>query len=392
MTGIFSIRGVRGATVGVALACLLLVAAADPQRSAAAVSLKGNASWVWYVSESGGSGDAIGRDAERRGLDAVYVKSGDGTHLWSQFTPALVDEIHDHGIDVCAWQFVYGEDPQAEARVAAGAVAAGADCLIIDAEADYEGRYAAADTFVRALRRRVGEDYPLGLSSFPYVDYHPAFPYSVFLGDGGAQYNLPQVYWRAIGTSVLAALDHTFDFNRPYGRPIFPVGQTWQDPPRRQVLSFRRHARAAGARGVSWWSWQETSKSEWRALTERVRKLPKGDRPARGFAALNRGDEGDLVVWAQELLLGGGSEVRVSGRFDARTKRAVEALQAEAGLPETGEIDDRTWRELLRSPPARIRWSARPPPRFARTERSGPPSTAIEPAVSEIPPLNERTG
>ncbi len=107
--------------------------------------------------------------------------------------------------------------------------------------------------------------------------------------------------------------------------------------------------------------------------------------------ALNRGDEGDLVVWAQELLLGGGGEVRVSGRFDARTKRAVEHCRPK-GLPERGEIDDRTWHELLRSPPSRIRWSARPAPRFARTERSGPSSTAIEPAVSEIPPLNERTG
>ncbi len=75
----------------------------------------------------------------------------------------------------------------------------GADCLVIDAEAEYEGRYGAADTYVDKLRHAIGRHFPTALSSFPYVDYHPSFPYSVFLGKGGARFNLPQVYWHAIG-------------------------------------------------------------------------------------------------------------------------------------------------------------------------------------------------
>ena len=99
------------------------------------------------------------------------------------------------------------------------------------------------------LRRAVGDDYPLALSSFPYVDYHPSFPYSVFLGPGGAQYNLPQLYWYAIGDPLAVSVRHTYAFNRPYGRPQLPVGQTWQDPPKGQVLDFRRLARAYGSTG-----------------------------------------------------------------------------------------------------------------------------------------------
>ena len=60
------------------------------------------------------------------------------------------------------------------------------------------------------LRRLIGVDYPVGLTSFPYVDYHPRFPYSVFLGPGAAQVNMQQIYWRALGDSVDRAVPRTY--------------------------------------------------------------------------------------------------------------------------------------------------------------------------------------
>jgi hypothetical protein len=382
-------------TAGFAAVALLASAVAflPASRAEAAVPVKGDASWVWYVSASGGSGQAIARTAKRRGLDAVYVKSGDGTNYWDQFSSELVDDIHARGLDVCAWQFVYGRDPAAEARVGARAVDAGADCLIIDAESDLEGRYAEADTYMRTLRDLVGPDYPLGLSSFPYVDYHPSFPYSVFLGPDGAQFNVPQVYWHTIGTPVITALTHTYEWNRPYDVPIYPVGQTYEDPPRQEIRSFRRYARKFGAQGVSWWSWQETSSREWRSITHRVKRL-KGPAPDRSFPELTPGATGDLVVWAQELLRGGGATIRVTGEFDSRTERAVAAAQTVAGLPATGEIDDRTWSELLVDEPARVRWAARRTP--GGTVRIGaeraPESASLSPLGTDVPPLLEGSG
>ena len=382
--------------VALALAALatLTVALVPPQATAASVPVKGDASWIWYVSASGGSGKAIARVAKHRGLDAVYVKSGDGTDYWSQFSPELVDAIHRRHLDVCAWQFVYGDDPAREARVGARAGAAGADCLIIDAESDYEGNYAGADTYIRALRDRVGQRYPVALSSFPYVDYHPAFPYSVFLGPGGAQFSLPQVYWFTIGDPLVTGLSHTYEWNRPYDHPIYPVGQTYQDPPRRQLRFFRRYAHEFGAGGVSWWSWQETSHREWRAISKRVKRGVRGFSPDRDFAELSRGDEGDLVVWAQELLRGGGASVPVSGEFGRRTRRAVRAAQAAAGLPANGEIDDRTWGELLRNEPARVRWAPRRAPGGAgRLGASRAPRSASAPQLwQDLPPLVEGSG
>ncbi len=371
----------------VVLVAALAATVLPPAPAEAASPFRGDASWVWYVSASGGSSGAMARKADRRGLDAVYVKSGDAGNYWSQFDRGLVRDVHSRGLDVCAWQFVYGADPKREAKVGAAAAEAGADCLIIDAESAYEGRYAAADEYMRSLRRRVGDDFPLALSSFPYVDYHPAFPYSVFLGPGGAEANLPQLYWYAIGDPIAASFRHTYAFNRPYDRRLFPVGQTWMNPPKGQVLDFRRLARAYGSTGVSWWSWQETSRRMWPRLSGRLRGSPPGPRPRREYARLDRGATGDLVVWAQQLLRGARLSVPVDGRFRAKTARAVKTFQRRNGLAATGAVDGATWPALLAGEPKPVNWSRRGDP--ARLD-AAPPTATIPPRADEIPPPAER--
>jgi hypothetical protein len=176
----------------------------------------GNGMWIWYLSaSSGGDPAAIAAKARAHDVSTLFIKSGDGGHPWSQFSASTVTALKAQGLHVCAWQFVYGDDPAGEARVGAASVADGAECLVIDAESAYEGRYAQARRYMVALRSRIGLGFPVALTSFPYVDYHPALPYSVFLGPGGATYNLPQVYWKDIGTSVATALAHTYTDNRP---------------------------------------------------------------------------------------------------------------------------------------------------------------------------------
>jgi hypothetical protein len=355
-------RRCRLALLGAA-AALLGAPAAGP----AATPLDGNGMWIWYVSRSGGTPEAIADQARDHRIDTVYIKSGDGVDYWGQFSEFLVEELKEKGLRVCAWPFAYGEEPKAEARVAARAVEAGADCLVVDAETHYEGRYGAADKYVRVLRRRIGPVFPLGLTSFPYVDFHPSFPYSVFLGPGGAEFNLPQIYWEAIGTSVPNAFAHTYPVNRPYGRSIYPIGQTWQDPGRAEILGFRRYARAYGAEGVSWWSWQETSGREWRWVGRLLgpRKRVEGIR--RGYALLARGARGDLVVWAQQLLRAAGHDLVVDGSFGPGTERAVLAFQRAKGLAETGTVEIRTWKALLEREPVPTRWSRRGEPRALMT-------------------------
>ncbi len=256
----------RNITV-VALAPLPSLNAARP--GALPAVFAGDGMWIWYVDKSeGGNLDAIAARARAAGMSTVFVKSADGGDVWEQFTPQLVADLHARGLRACAWQFVYGADPQAEASAAAASIAAGADCFVIDAETKYEGRYASAQRYLAALRGAIGPNYPLGFTSFPYVDYHPRLPYSVFLGPGGAQANLPQVYWKAIGGSVDAVSAKTVAHNRIYGTPIAPLGQSYDTPKADDLRRFRALWAGYGAGGLSWWSWQATGAAAWAVLTE----------------------------------------------------------------------------------------------------------------------------
>jgi hypothetical protein len=349
--------------------------------------------WIWYVDRSeGGSIPRIVARANRAGIGTVYVKEGDGGGIWSQFNSGLVDALHEGGLDVCAWQFVYGERPLAEAKVGAAAVHRGADCLVIDAESAYEGRYASADRYIRALRARIGPSFPLSLAGFPYVDYHPAFPYSVFFGPEGATFNQPQMYWKAIGTSVRTVYEHTYLFNRLWGHPVYPVGQTYESPGRAQVLRFRRFAQTYGGQAPSWWDWQETSGATWNALGATTAGPLAGYRLIVSQPLLKRGSRGDLVVWAQEHLAAGRPQLPVTGIYGKLTYRAVRLFQETHGLPVDGVVGTSTWNALLSVTPARPRWSARPATsssgaRASRVVPASRPRSASLPATSyEIDP------
>jgi hypothetical protein len=342
--------------------------------------------WIWYVSRSeGGSIPRIIARAKQAGIGTVYVKAGDAGSVWSQFNSTLIEALHAGGLDVCAWQFVYGEQPLAEARAAAVAVGRGADCFVIDAEGHYEGRYAAADRYVRALRARIGADYPVSLAGFPYVDYHPSFPYSVFFGPGGATYNQPQMYWKTIGTSVRAVYEHTYLFNRLWDHPIYPLGQTYAGPGRKSVMRFRRFAESYSGLAPSWWSWQETTGGLWQALGAKTSGPILGYEPLVSHPLLRRGSKGDLVVWAQQHLRGAGQvQLPVTGVFGKLTRAAVRNFQGQSGLPASGTIGDETWQALLSFEPVRTRWAARPSVRRrgATVSRALPPRRPLSASLT----------
>jgi Putative peptidoglycan binding domain len=195
---------------------------------------------------------------------------------------------------------------------------------------------------MKELRRLVGAKFPLGFTSFPYVDYHPSLPYSVFLGPGGAEVNMPQVYWRDIGESVATTMKHTWRENRIYGRPIHPIGQTYQSPSTSEILSFRRLAAGYKAPGYSWWEWSTTSTKIWQALGQ---TLPAVSAPADpGWPLLRRGAKGDPVVRAQQLLASAGSKtLKATGIYDSATVAAVKSFQASNQLTADGQLGATTW-------------------------------------------------
>jgi hypothetical protein len=319
----------------------------------------GRGMWIWELGTSnGGNIASIVATARQYQTTTLMIKAGDGSGVWSQFNAQTVAALHAQGLHVCAWQFVYGVHPIDEARVGATAVSNGADCLLIDAESQYEGRYVQAQTYITELRRLIGPSFPVALAGFPYIDFHPAFPYSVFLGPHGAQYNVPQMYWKDIGTSVDNVYAHTYAFNRVYGRPISPLGQVYNSPPNRQVVRFRQLSRAYGAPGVSWWDWQESPHSKWIALS-RPTGNPAHFAASPTVATLAKGAAGDMVVWAQEHLVSAGFPLTIDGGYGPSTVSAIESFQTAHGLFADGILGQATWQALLQFRPVSVIWTSK---------------------------------
>jgi hypothetical protein len=341
------------------------------RRSHSTNPLTRRAMWIWELQfTQGGNLGPIISQAHRRGMGTLMIKSSDGSSFWtSQFNSPIVSAFHRAGLKVCAWQYVYGIHPVNEAYKGAEAVRDGADCLLIDAEAQYEGRYVAAQTYIRRLRDLIGRRFPVALASFPYVDFHPAFPYSVFLGPGGAQYNMPQMYWKDIGVSVDGVFAHTYIYNMPYRRKIFPLCQVSSSPPGHQIFRFRQISRAYDAHGVSWWVWQQASPAGWTAISRPAGSLP-GYTADKVMVSIGKGAVGDLVVWAQEHLISAGYRLGVDGGFGPTTRSAVQDFQTAHGLTPDGIIGPQTWGVLLRYRPPAIRFMARAAFRHGRLARS----------------------
>jgi hypothetical protein len=314
-------------------------------------AFRGNGMWIWELSRSeAGNPAAIAARARSAGISTVFIKSSDGaTSRWAQFNPQIVAALHANGLRACAWQFVYGNDPLGEAGLGADAVADGADCLVVDAESAYKGKYAAAQQYIAALRATVGPNYPLGFTSFPYVDYHSALPYSVFLGPGGAQANLPQVYWKDIGGTVDAVSSRTVAHNRIYGVPIAPIGQTYDAPAPEDLARFRSLWAAYGSAGLSWWSWQATGEAQWAALAQPLVAAPLPP-PDPGWPALAKGNKGDQVLWLQRHLASFDPTVTATATLDTVTDSALRNFQSSRGLAVTGTTDALTWQAVLALP------------------------------------------
>jgi hypothetical protein len=319
----------------------------------------GNGMWIWYIDKSdGGDLDAIAARANAAGVKTIYIKSGDGATYWSQFSPLIVGGLKQRGLNVCAWQFVYGKVPSDEADIGARAVQSGAQCLVIDAESDYEGKYAEAKTYMTRLRSQLQPGFPVGLTSFPYVDYHPGLPYSVFFANG-ADFNLPQVYWKDIGTSPDTAMQHTYVHNRIYGKPIFPLGQSYSDPPPEEMTRFRQLAAVYGSSGLSWWSWQASTDRGWTALGAPIQ--PATDvQPSQDWPLLKKGSKGDETVWMQQHLAAADPTTPTTGTFDAATDAALRNFQTQRGFPVTGTTDAATWQALLAFAPTAAKASSTP--------------------------------
>ncbi len=325
--------------------------------SAAPTPMAGTALWIDEV-PAGAGAQSLAAAVVQAAARAVYIKAADGVTAESQFSPALVAALRAQGLAVCAWVFAYGSEPLPEADTALAAVRAGAGCLVVDAEGAYDKRYGQAQAYVHALRSGLGTRFPIALAGQAEVLEHPEFPYSVFLGPGGFDYDMPLLYWRDLGLSVPAAYLQALPVNAIYGRPILPVGQLYGEPAAGELEQFRQLAGAYGLAGTSFFDLDAASATGLSALATPV---PRRPRRVLAPATIRPGADGDEVDWAQELLNAAGARLPVGGFYGAETARAVAGFQRHHQLAVTGVLGPATWRALLRRRALEPSWASGPP-------------------------------
>jgi hypothetical protein len=335
-----------------AVALIVLATLVVSSRAYAQSPFRGTSLWV----DEATSTQALAGQAGEARAGTLIVKAAEGTTPEPQFTAALVEQLHGQGLTVCAWVFVYGLDPQGEAQAALAAVKAGASCLVVDAEGQYDKRYGAAQAYVKALRSRLGGAFPIALAGQAEVLEHPTFPYSVFLGPGGFAVDMPQDYWRELGLSVPGSLRATLGVNALYGRAIDPVGQLFDGAAPSELQAFSSLAARYGCSGSSFFDADVAEPAQLSALVP-----ARGARMRVTVPTIRPGADGDEIVWAQELLNAAGARLPVGGFFGATTAAALASFQRRHRLPADGLLTGASWRALLRYRAREPSWAVAPP-------------------------------
>ena len=263
----------------------------------------GKGMWIWQPNASeGGNARAIVARAKAIGLTHLYVRTGstwDGFYA-GPFLDRILPAAHAAGIRVYGWDFPRLMSPADDVARAAAAVSYRTptrhriDGFAADIETPSEGTAIsreAATAYGNGLRDAFGESFPLvavvprpsawlSATRYPYAQIVARF-------DAVA----PMVYWlnREPGSDVARALADL----RPYGKPVFPVGQAFDGgpeggrpgvPPRGELLRFFQVAYDQGADGVSFWSWQGADQQAF----DSIRDAPEFRVRVTGSGTLNR--------------------------------------------------------------------------------------------------------
>lgn len=233
----------------------------------------GKGFYIWKVSNcEKGDNEKIAYTARRAGLTHVLVKIANGIYDYNYDVAAkkdlvapLAEDLLKYNIKTWGWHYVFGDLPQKEAKAAIRQIQKmPLEGYVIDAEAEYKGKYTACRIFMNELRSAL-PDFPMVLSSYRYPKYHNNLPWNDFLSK--CEYNMPQVYWEQSHNpdEQLERCVNEFQTLVSPVRPIIPTGSAyganaWRASPE-DIQKFMHKAVSMGLSGVNFWSWDYCRKS-----------------------------------------------------------------------------------------------------------------------------------
>ncbi len=268
----------------------------------------------WYIWQTprceGGDPEAIALRAAQAGCTHLILKVAERTHAFGfdrfnrDLLPPVVQAAQARGLAVWGWHRVVGDQPEAEARVAAQRARQLALAgYVINAEAEYAhpSKAAAARLFMAALRR-AWSGRPLALASFPHPTRHPQFPWAPFVD--ACDVVMPQTYWPHAHNPGQQLERAVTEYHSPQlvgaVRPLIPTGSAftagaWRPTPE-EITAFFHRARALGLPGANLYAWDEAGLPAHRDLWDAAAAFawpppePPADITTRWLAAVNARD------------------------------------------------------------------------------------------------------
>ncbi len=219
--------------------------------------------WIWILTQAGPP-DHIIRRAVNMGLSGLLVKAWDGgtSGLFLDQFKQIIQPARDAGLIIGAWGYSYGNNIAGEGKAMLKAVNAGADWLVIDAEHEYEGREGrnkALELGIEATRV-IGNQVPLGYTTFALPQYHDTFPYREF--SSFCSVCLPQVYWGLMNLSLDEVFAMCLRGLEKFKLPIAPVGQSYGEVTPGEIIRFSKLAKANNLEGISYYDWQHATEAQ----------------------------------------------------------------------------------------------------------------------------------
>jgi hypothetical protein len=236
----------------------------------------GVGAWLWPGYDLDASAVVHGAIGHR--LSHLIPKFADGTadhpkngESYHPFVRSLVAAAHAYGIAVHGFPYLYGQSaPEREAYAQAHmALELGLDGVVLDVECEdgssgYANDSAAARTYMTTFRGVVGENFPIGISTYWRPSWHKSTPLAAFCER--ATYGSPQTYWAA---EVQECLKIAVAEWGALGLPIIPTLGDVDDPhfDASKIAPFSALAHQLGLPAWNLWYWEAASSGEWAAMT-----------------------------------------------------------------------------------------------------------------------------
>ena len=187
---------------------------------------KGIGYWIAFPKILGTVDQIVARLLEV-GADWVAPRGSDGRHESKDWTRAHTRACVDAGIPVYRWPFSRPGDIHHEVTLAEKWRSEGDSGFIVDAETPWAGCNRQAEIYGSELRRVLGHDHFIADAPWPFVHYHPEYPWHAFEAFVAAR--MPQYYWTEIGLPFQSVCDTADGSWRRYNqsRPIYPIGVTY---------------------------------------------------------------------------------------------------------------------------------------------------------------------